>query len=185
MGGCWDTENESPKTVGDATDMQLLCYQTRESPSSGKCSIFCYRLTYISKMFSMHTKHFYWGGIAVILIGSYLPPEFPFFHGWGLRPHVSFTSTWQLSSSPRLQWQHVISGQWTLMWWCMEVCIQYHCDTITMSAKYPPIPITWLWCQYPHILTNWPPSSSQFQPDLGVIIVRASLNSIYSSTQDL
>ena len=39
-----------PTTVGDAADMQLPCYQTRESPSSGKCSIFCYRLTYISKM---------------------------------------------------------------------------------------------------------------------------------------
>ena len=34
--------------------MQLPCYQTRESPSSGKCRIFCYRLTYISKMCSMH-----------------------------------------------------------------------------------------------------------------------------------
>ena len=54
-----------PQQLGD---MQLPCYQTRESPSSGKCSIFCYRLTYISKMFSMHTKHFYWGGIAVILM---------------------------------------------------------------------------------------------------------------------
>ena len=73
-----------PTTVGDAADMQLPCYQTRESPSSGKCSIFCYRLTYISQMCSMHTKNFYWGGIAVIVIGSYLPPEFPFFHGWGL-----------------------------------------------------------------------------------------------------
>ena len=41
-------------TVGDVADMQLLCYQTSESPSSGKCSIFCYRLTYISKMCSMH-----------------------------------------------------------------------------------------------------------------------------------
>ena len=45
-----------PTTVGDAADMQLPFYQTRESPSSGKCSIFCYRLTYISKMYSMHTK---------------------------------------------------------------------------------------------------------------------------------
>ena len=40
----------SPTTVGVAADMQLPCYQTRESPSSGKYSIFCYRLTYISKM---------------------------------------------------------------------------------------------------------------------------------------
>ena len=42
-----------PQQLGD---MQLPCYQTRESPSSGKFSIFCYRLTYISKMYSMHTK---------------------------------------------------------------------------------------------------------------------------------
>ena len=152
MGGCWDTENESPKTVGDATDMQLLCYQTRESPSSGKCSIFCYRLTYISKMCSMHSKHFYWNGIAVKLMDG----------------ASRFNSPWQLSSSPRLQWQHVITGQWTLMWWCMEVCIRYHWSTITMSAEYPPKPISWLWCQHPHILTNW-----------------ASLKSNYSSTQDL
>ena len=169
MGGCWDTENESPNNCWRCSRHAAVCYQTRESPSSGKCSIFCYRLTYISKMCSMHSKHFYWNGIAVILMDG----------------ASRFNSPWQLSSSPRLQWQHVITGQWTLMWWCMEVCIQYHCGTITMSAEYPPIPITWLWCQYPHILTNWPPSSSQFQPDLGVIIVRASLNSIYSSTQDL
>ena len=26
---------------------------------------------------------------------------------------------------------------------------QYHCGTITSSAEYPPIAITWLWCQYP------------------------------------
>ena len=40
-------------------------------------------------------------------------------------PHVSFNSTWQLSSSPRLQWQHVIIGQRTLTWWYMDVCIMY------------------------------------------------------------
>ena len=58
-GGVAEIQKRSPPTtVGDAADMQLLCYQTRESPSSGKCSIFCYRLTYISKMFSMHTEHF-------------------------------------------------------------------------------------------------------------------------------
>ena len=55
--GVVDIQIMSPSTtVGDAADMQLPCYQTRESPSSGKCSIFCYRLTYISKMYSMHTK---------------------------------------------------------------------------------------------------------------------------------
>ena len=43
----------TPRTAGDAADTQLQCYQTRESPSSGKCSIFCYRLTYISKMCSL------------------------------------------------------------------------------------------------------------------------------------
>ena len=59
-----------PTTVEDEADMQLPCYQTRESPSSGKCSIFCYRFTYISKMCSMHTKHFYWGGIAVIVMAG-------------------------------------------------------------------------------------------------------------------
>ena len=56
-GGVAEIQKMSPPpTVGDAADMQLPCYQTRESPSSGKCSIFCYRLTYISKMYSLHTK---------------------------------------------------------------------------------------------------------------------------------
>merc|ERR1711952_477544 len=54
-----------PTTVGDAADMQLLCYQTRESPSSGKCSIFCYRLTYISKMCSMHHNNLKLSGQVV------------------------------------------------------------------------------------------------------------------------
>ena len=58
-GGLLRYRNESlAQLLGDVADMQLPCYQTRESPSSGKCSIFCYRLTSISKMCSMHSKHF-------------------------------------------------------------------------------------------------------------------------------
>ena len=74
-------------------------------------------------MCSMHTKHFCWDGIAVIVIGSYslFATGVPILPWMG--PHVSFNSTWQLSSSPRLQWQHVIIGQRTLAWWYMDVCI--------------------------------------------------------------
>ena len=168
MGGYWVTENESPNNCWRCSRHAAVCYQTRESPSSGKCCIFCYRLTYISKMCSMHTKHFCWNSRnsnrKLFANGVPILP-------W-MGPHVSFNSTWQLSSSPRLQWQHVIIGQRTLMWWCMDVCIQYHCGTITMSAEYPPIPITWLWCQYPDEVAHLQPQPVSGR---GVIIVQASI----------
>ena len=146
MGGCWDTENESPNNCWRCSRHAAVCYQTRESPSSGKC----YRLTNISKMCSMHTKHFCWDGIAVIVIGSYslFATGVPILPWMG--PHVSFNSTWQLSSSPRLQWQHVIIGQRTLAWWYMDVCIvplwphPHECRISTHSNYLVVMSVSWL-----------------------------------------
>ena len=164
MGGCWDTENESPNNCWRCSRHAAVCYQTRESPSSGKCSIFCYRLTYISKMCSMHTKHFCWDGIAVIVIGSYslFATGVPILPWMG--PHVSYNSTWQLSSSARLQWQHVIIGQRTLTWWYMDVCKNVYSTTVAPSPLVQNIhPFQLPGCDV-SILTNWPPSShSQLQ----------------------
>ena len=157
--------------------------ETRESPSSGKCSIFCYRLTYISKMFRMHTEHFYWGGIAVIVNRKLFATGVPILPWMG--PHVSFNSTWQLSSSPRLQWQHVIIWQRTLTWWYLDVCINVYSTTVAPSPLVQNIhPFQLPGCDV-SILTNWPPSShSQFQV---VVSSESKLNSNYSSThwQDL
>ena len=55
---------------------------------------------------------------------------------------------------------------------CMYKCIQYHCGTITMIAEYPPIAITWLWCQYPDEVAHLQPLPV---PGRGVIIVKASI----------
>ena len=156
MGGCWDTENESPNNCWRCSRHAAVCYQTRESPSSGKCSIFCYRLTYISKMCSMHTKHFCWDGIAVIVIGSYslFATGVPILPWMG--PHISYNSTWQLSSSARLQWQHVIIGQRTLTWWYMDVCINVYSTTVAPSPLVQNIhPFQLPGCDV-SILINWP-----------------------------
>ena len=111
----------------------------------------------------MHTKHFCWDGIAVIVIGSYslFATGVPILPWMG--PHVSYNSTWQLSSSARLQWQHVIIGQRTLTWWYMDVCINVYSTTVAPSPLVQNIhPFQLPGCDV-SILTNWPPSSSQFQ----------------------
>ena len=45
----------SPTTVGDVTDMQLCVIKQGSPPVLGNVAFFCYRLTYISKMCSMHS----------------------------------------------------------------------------------------------------------------------------------
>ena len=145
MGGCWDTENESPNNCRRCSRHAAVCYQTRESPSSGKCSIFCYRLTYISKMCSMHTKHFCWGINSNRKLFATGVPILP----W-MGPHVSFNSTWQLSSSPRLQWQHVIvdSGPGCGGYGCMYTVPLWHhpheCRISTHSNYLIVMSVSWL-----------------------------------------
>ena len=159
MGGLLRYKKWVPQQLGmgDVADMQLPCYQTRESPSSGKCSIFFYRHTYA-----------YW----TFLLGwnssnsnrKLFATRVPILPWMG--PHVSFNSTWQLSSSPRLQWQHVIIGQRTLAWWYMDVCIvplwhhhhecriSTHCNyLVVMSVSWltdhpPATASSRLWCHH-------------------------------------
>ena len=107
-------------------------------------------------MCSMHTKHFCWDGIAVIVIGSYslFATGVPILPWMG--PHVSYNSTWQLSSSARLQWQHVIIGQRTLTWWYMDVCINVYSTTVAPSPWVQNIhPFQLPGCDV-SILISWP-----------------------------
>ena len=70
-----------PTTVGDVADMQLCVIKQGSPPVLGNVAFFVTDLLTVARCAESILN------ISVgllIVIGSYLPPEFPFFHGWGL-----------------------------------------------------------------------------------------------------
>ena len=71
-----------PTTVGDAADMQLCVIKQGSPPVLGNVAFFVTDLLTLARCAVCILNISV--GAAEIVIGSYLPPEFPFFHGWGL-----------------------------------------------------------------------------------------------------